>query len=55
VVTSGVGVGAISLSCSCKTVRKDEASKQTYFQTLPWQVLFEQKEVLLVPPASSIL
>ncbi|MBF8256946.1 MAG: hypothetical protein HW375_1853, partial [Anaerolineales bacterium] len=24
-------------------------------QTLPWQALFEQKELLLIPPASAVV
>ncbi len=51
-MTTGSGGGG---SWSLRISRKAGASKPAYSITLPWQALLEQKDVLLVPPGSSIV
>ena len=49
---AGVGVGG---SCFCSTGFKAGAFKPAYCQPLPWHALFEQKELLSVPPALAVV
>ena len=51
----GVGVGAGAGSWDCRISRSLGASNPAYVYTFPWQALLEQNEVLLVPPASSVV
>ncbi len=52
VLGMGVGWGG---SWESSTSRSFGASNPAYSQALPWQALFEQNEVLLVPPGSSVV
>src|SRR3990172_9768094 len=50
----GVGVGG-SWLCSRKASRSAGASNPANSQVWPWQPLFEQNDVLLTPPGSSVV
>jgi hypothetical protein len=49
----GVGVGEGGRLDSISALRAG-ASKPAYSQALPWQALFEQNELLSVPPAFDV-
>ena len=49
---AGVGVGG---SCAWMISRRPGASKPAYFQALPWQALFEQNDVLSLPPGFPVV